>query len=222
MKRIIPKRWQPKPYFSQLEGLKGVPVINVHIWFDRKLSTVDHLLFSRSKTLSVYADMSTTCRVSKPDHVCLCVAYTHAAEHLQDCIRVPHAFIAIVLSHLMHCSILQRQLLLSKSEVLNHSNGANSTVSASCGDMYGDWAPYISLRWLVLQDYNNVDNSMLELVFAPAAEWISRSDEDIIAGIYMVVYKCGLPFILWCIHSRYLVAAFRKPRMVMQCHSIVR
>ena len=64
VKRIIPKRWQPKPYFSQLEGLKGVPVINVHIWFDRKLSTVDHLLFSRSKTLSVYADMSTTCRVS--------------------------------------------------------------------------------------------------------------------------------------------------------------
>lgn len=63
VKRIIPQRWQAKPYFSQLEGLKGVPVINVHIWFDRKLSTVDHLLFSRSKTLSVYADMSTTCRV---------------------------------------------------------------------------------------------------------------------------------------------------------------
>lgn len=64
VKRLIPERWQQKPYFSQLEGLKGVPVINVHIWFDRKLSTVDHLLFSRSKTLSVYADMSTTCRVS--------------------------------------------------------------------------------------------------------------------------------------------------------------
>lgn len=65
VKRLIPQRWQQKPYFSQLEGLKGVPVINVHIWFDSKLSTVDHLLFSRSKTLSVYADMSTTCRVSK-------------------------------------------------------------------------------------------------------------------------------------------------------------
>lgn len=91
VKRIIPEQWKPKPYFSQLEGLKGVPVINVHIWFDRKLSTVDHLLFSRSKTLSVYADMSTTCR-----------------------------------------------------------------------------------------DYNNIDNSMLELVFAPAAQWISRSDEDVI------------------------------------------
>jgi hypothetical protein len=31
--------------------------------FDRKLSTVDHLLFSRSDLLSVYADMSVTCKV---------------------------------------------------------------------------------------------------------------------------------------------------------------
>jgi 15-cis-phytoene desaturase len=55
VKRIIPDDWKQMPYFSQLKGLNGVPVINVHIWFDRKLSTVDHLLFSRSKTLSVYA-----------------------------------------------------------------------------------------------------------------------------------------------------------------------
>ena len=32
-------------------------------WFDRKLWTVDHLLFSRSDLLSVYADMSTCCKV---------------------------------------------------------------------------------------------------------------------------------------------------------------
>ncbi len=142
VKRIIPKRWQPKPYFSQLEGLKGVPVINVHIWFDRKLSTVDHLLFSRSKTLSVYADMSTTCRVSNLDHVCLCVACRHAAEHLQDCIGALHAFIVIVLPDLfLHCSILQRLLLLSKSQMLNHSNGANLTVSATCGGSRVTWQP---------------------------------------------------------------------------------
>ena len=48
----------------RLDKLVGVPVINIHIWFDRKLSTVDHLLFSRSPLLSVYADMSTTCKVS--------------------------------------------------------------------------------------------------------------------------------------------------------------
>ena len=31
-------------------------------WFDRKLKNVDHLCFSRSPLLSVYADMSTTCK----------------------------------------------------------------------------------------------------------------------------------------------------------------
>lgn len=49
----------------RLDKLVGVPVINIHIWFDRKLTTVDHLLFSRSPLLSVYADMSTTCRVRR-------------------------------------------------------------------------------------------------------------------------------------------------------------
>eukprot|EP01083_Nonionella_stella_P015431 43190_1 len=48
-------------YFSKMMGLKGVPVINIHIWFDRKLSTIDNLIFSRSKLLSVYADMSECC-----------------------------------------------------------------------------------------------------------------------------------------------------------------
>ena len=58
----MPEPWQAKPFFSQLKELEGVPVINIHIWFDRKLTTVDHLLFSRSPLLSVYADMSTTCK----------------------------------------------------------------------------------------------------------------------------------------------------------------
>jgi 15-cis-phytoene desaturase len=70
-----------------------VPVINLHLWFDRKLTDIDHLLFSRSPLLSVYADMSNTCR-----------------------------------------------------------------------------------------EYENAERSMLELVLAPAHEWISRSDEDIVAA----------------------------------------
>merc|ERR1712087_404471 len=40
----------------------GIPVINLHMWFDRKLKAVDHLCFSRSPLLSVYADMSVTCK----------------------------------------------------------------------------------------------------------------------------------------------------------------
>ncbi|KAI8529749.1 hypothetical protein RHMOL_Rhmol12G0249500 [Rhododendron molle] len=63
LKLLLPEDWKEVPYFRKLEKLVGVPVINVHIWFDRKLrNTYDHLLFSRSHLLSVYADMSVTCK----------------------------------------------------------------------------------------------------------------------------------------------------------------
>ena len=90
-KSIIPKEWKTLEIFERLKGLRGVPVINIHMWFDRKLTDIDHLLFSRSDLLSVYADMSITCK-----------------------------------------------------------------------------------------EYEDKDRSMLELVFAPAKNWISKSDEEII------------------------------------------
>jgi len=62
VKRMTPKLWQNLPYFRQLDELEGIPVINLHMWFDRKLKAVDHLCFSRSPLLSVYADMSVTCK----------------------------------------------------------------------------------------------------------------------------------------------------------------
>jgi 15-cis-phytoene desaturase len=62
MKALMPKPWAEMPFFQKLNGLEGVPVINLHLWFDRKLTDVDQLLFSRSDLLSVYADMSNTCR----------------------------------------------------------------------------------------------------------------------------------------------------------------
>lgn len=62
LKLLLPQAWRELPYFQKLDGLKGVPVINIHLWFDRKLTDIDHLLFSRSDLLSVYADMSNTCR----------------------------------------------------------------------------------------------------------------------------------------------------------------
>jgi 15-cis-phytoene desaturase len=61
LKTMLPTAWQQIKYFQKLEGLEGVPVINVHLWFDRKLTQIDHLLFSRSPLLSVYADMSNSC-----------------------------------------------------------------------------------------------------------------------------------------------------------------
>jgi len=62
MKRLMPKEWANMPYFRQVRELEGIPVINIHMWFDRKLTSVDHLCFSRSPLLSVYADMSTCCK----------------------------------------------------------------------------------------------------------------------------------------------------------------
>ncbi|MEH2139283.1 15-cis-phytoene desaturase [Nostoc sp.] len=62
LKVMLPKPWKLMEFFEKLEGLEGVPVINLHLWFDRKLTDIDHLLFSRSPLLSVYADMSNTCR----------------------------------------------------------------------------------------------------------------------------------------------------------------
>jgi 15-cis-phytoene desaturase len=93
LKLLLPEAWKQLAYFSKLDGLNGVPVINIHLWFDRKLTAIDHLLFSRSPLLSVYADMSNTCR-----------------------------------------------------------------------------------------EYEDSDRSMLELVFAPAKDWIGRSDDDIVAA----------------------------------------
>jgi 15-cis-phytoene desaturase len=61
-KRMMPKAWQNMPYFRQTDELEGIPVINIHLWLDTKLKSVDHLCFSRSPLLSVYADMSTCCK----------------------------------------------------------------------------------------------------------------------------------------------------------------
>jgi len=61
-KRFVPQNWANKPYFRQFDELEGIPVINLHMWFDRNLKAVDHLCFSRSPLLSVYADMSVTCK----------------------------------------------------------------------------------------------------------------------------------------------------------------
>jgi 15-cis-phytoene desaturase len=100
LKVLLPEPWKQMEYFQKLEGLEGVPVINLHLWFDRKLTDVDHLLFSRSPLLSVYADMSNTCR-----------------------------------------------------------------------------------------EYANSERSMLELVLAPAKDWISKSDEEIVAATLVELEK---------------------------------
>ncbi len=81
LKLMLPEAWKDRAYFKKLEGLEGVPVINVQIWFDRKLTDIDQLLFSRSPLLSVYADMSNTCRAyADPDKSMLELVLAPAAD----------------------------------------------------------------------------------------------------------------------------------------------
>lgn len=69
IKALLPEPWKGIDVFQRMQALEGVPVINIHLWFDRKMTDVDQLLFSRSKLLSVYADMSNTCReYADPDN----------------------------------------------------------------------------------------------------------------------------------------------------------
>ena len=83
--RIVPERWASQGYFSRMKKLVGVPVINLHMWFDRKLTTVDHLLFSRSPLLSVYAVRSLINHqcISRASHVWwLCLDLCRATINL--------------------------------------------------------------------------------------------------------------------------------------------
>lgn len=62
-KRIAPEPWRALPFFRNVAPLRGIPVINLHLFFDRRLQTsLDGLAFSRSPLLSVYADMSKSVR----------------------------------------------------------------------------------------------------------------------------------------------------------------
>lgn len=81
IKALMPEPWQAMPYFQQLNELEGVPVISVQIWFDRKLTDIDHTLFSRSPILSVYSDMSNSCKeYADPDKSMLELVVAPAAD----------------------------------------------------------------------------------------------------------------------------------------------
>ncbi|MCY3654237.1 MAG: 15-cis-phytoene desaturase [Cyanobacteria bacterium MAG IRC1_bin_28] len=93
LKLLLPEPWRQLHLFAKLAGLQGVPVINVHLWFDRKLTDIDHLLFSRSPLLSVYADMSVTCRgYEDPERSMLELVFAPAKDWIsrpdQDIVQV--------------------------------------------------------------------------------------------------------------------------------------
>ena len=83
LKKLVPSEWRDMEYFSKLKKLRGVPVMNLHLWFDRKLSTVDNLIFSRSPLLSVYADMSETCEGYSDSRSMLELVLAPAAKYMK-------------------------------------------------------------------------------------------------------------------------------------------
>jgi 15-cis-phytoene desaturase len=86
IKALMPQPWKEMAFFQKLEGLEGVPVINLHLWFDRKLTDIDHLLFSRSDLLSVYADMSVTCKAYEdPNRSMLELVLAPAKDWIDKC-----------------------------------------------------------------------------------------------------------------------------------------
>lgn len=84
LKELLPAQWWGIPFFQKLRELEGVPVISLQIWFDRKITHIDHSLFSRSPLLSVYADMSNTCRAyADPERSMLELVLAPAAEWIE-------------------------------------------------------------------------------------------------------------------------------------------
>jgi 15-cis-phytoene desaturase len=45
MKRFVPKAWSQMPYFEQMKELEGIPVINLHMWFDKKIARCGSFMF---------------------------------------------------------------------------------------------------------------------------------------------------------------------------------
>mmetsp|Transcript_19015 Transcript_19015/g.23407 ORF Transcript_19015/g.23407 Transcript_19015/m.23407 type:complete len:567 (-) Transcript_19015:51-1751(-) len=76
LKRFIPRQWSTMPFFRQLDELEGVPVINLQIWLNKRLSTsLDGLAFSRSPLLSVYADLAKSVREYSSDNSILSLVF---------------------------------------------------------------------------------------------------------------------------------------------------
>lgn len=57
-RQLIPGSLREEPYFRDLWRLKSVPVMNVQVWFDRYVSSVDNLVFTADAPFSVFGDLA--------------------------------------------------------------------------------------------------------------------------------------------------------------------
>ena len=61
IKKIVPNEWLAHKYFRNLHEFVGSPVANCQLWFDRKITDTDNLMFSQGTIFATFADVSLTC-----------------------------------------------------------------------------------------------------------------------------------------------------------------
>ncbi|MDP8305377.1 MAG: FAD-dependent oxidoreductase [Candidatus Chlorobium antarcticum] len=59
--KVIPNEWLQHKYFRNLHEFTGSPVVNCQLWFDRKITDTDNLMFSQGTIFATFADVSITC-----------------------------------------------------------------------------------------------------------------------------------------------------------------
>ena len=61
VKKILPEKWLRHDYFTNLFRFTGSPVANCQLWFDKKITDTDNLMFSQGTIFATLADVSITC-----------------------------------------------------------------------------------------------------------------------------------------------------------------
>lgn len=61
IKKLVPVEWLAHKYFRNLHEFVGSPVANCQLWFDRKITDTDNLMFSQGTIFATFADVSITC-----------------------------------------------------------------------------------------------------------------------------------------------------------------
>lgn len=61
LKKILPKEWLHHDYFTNIFQFTGSPVANCQLWFDKKITDTDNLMFSQGTIFATFADVSLTC-----------------------------------------------------------------------------------------------------------------------------------------------------------------
>jgi len=112
IKTIIPREWLAHKYFRNLHEFVGSPVANCQLWFDRKITDTDNLMFSQGTIFATFADVSITC----PDGGSVMSLVLAPAHQLME---MPNeVIIELVMKDIHDRFPLSRQAILLKSTLV--------------------------------------------------------------------------------------------------------